>query len=63
IVDEDGPFVVDVFYKALLATAGSANTQSPDYLYSANALHTAVKELRSSGCSFVRWVPFVHLGR
>ncbi|KZT65025.1 hypothetical protein DAEQUDRAFT_731875 [Daedalea quercina L-15889] len=63
IADEDGPFVVDAFYKSLLATSVDPAVHSPDYLYSANALHAAVKRLRSSGRSFIRWVPFVHLGR
>ena len=34
-----------------------------DTTKAARALHLAVKKLRSENASFVRWVPFIHLGK
>jgi hypothetical protein len=35
----------------------------PDTTQAARALHLAVAKLRSKNAAFVRWVPFIHLGR
>ena len=58
IRDDDAPVIMEKFYTYLVATAGGDSTKS------AYALHDAVAHLRDSGdgCSFDRWVPFIHLG-
>jgi hypothetical protein len=38
-------------------------TSGPDTTQAARALHFAVTKLRSENVSFVRLVPFIHLGR
>ncbi|KAJ7226876.1 hypothetical protein GGX14DRAFT_348119 [Mycena pura] len=58
--DEDGPEVVDVFYKHIFKTSCRSH---PDSTKAAEALHLAVKKLRTEKkVSFQRWVPFIHLG-
>ncbi|KIM71166.1 hypothetical protein PILCRDRAFT_83064, partial [Piloderma croceum F 1598] len=61
----DGPKVADSFYETLFKEHGSLTTDGsgPDITQAARALHLAVAKLRSENASFVRWVPFIHLGR
>ncbi|KAH7921891.1 hypothetical protein BV22DRAFT_1095655, partial [Leucogyrophana mollusca] len=61
IHDEDGPRVADSFYQSLMKT-GNTPTSPPDFTSAAHALHVAIKAIRNEGCSFIRWVPFIHLG-
>ncbi|KIM82633.1 hypothetical protein PILCRDRAFT_70495, partial [Piloderma croceum F 1598] len=65
IADVDGPKVADSFYETLFKEHGSltADGSGPDITQAARALHLAVAKLRSENASFVRWVPFIHLGR
>ena len=55
--DSDGPFITEIFYRALLKKG-----KDLDVYEAAEALSIAVKELQNSGASFERWVPFVHFG-
>ncbi|KAJ6505610.1 CHAT domain-containing protein [Mycena vulgaris] len=58
--DEDGPEVVDVFYNHIFKPSRESH---PDSTKAAEALHLAVKKLRTEKkASFQRWVPFIHLG-
>jgi hypothetical protein len=58
--DEDGPKIAETFYHHIFhANEGNGN---PDTTQAARALHMSVKQLREEGCSFRRWVPFIHLG-
>ncbi|KAJ7881247.1 hypothetical protein B0H13DRAFT_2235584 [Mycena leptocephala] len=58
--DEDGPKVVDVFYNHIFGTGRESH---PDSTKAAEALHLAIKKLRTEKkVSFRRWVPFIHLG-
>ncbi|KAJ7930623.1 CHAT domain-containing protein [Mycena leptocephala] len=58
--DEDGPKVVDVFYNHIFGTGRESH---PDSAKAAEALHLAIKNLRTEKkVSFRRWVPFIHLG-
>ncbi|KAJ7090527.1 hypothetical protein C8R44DRAFT_648274 [Mycena epipterygia] len=58
--DEDGPEVVDVFYNHIFKTSCESH---PDSTKAAEALHLAVKKLRTEKkVSFQRWIPFIHLG-
>ena len=60
ILDCDGPTITNHFYSTLLRpVTGSHPELSTD---AARALHHAVAKLRAEGYSFVRWVPFIHLG-
>jgi tRNA threonylcarbamoyladenosine modification (KEOPS) complex Pcc1 subunit len=65
IADADCPEVADTFYEHIfnenLSTGMIAS--SVDTTQAARALHLAVAKLRSEGASFIRWVPFVYLGR
>ena len=64
ISDEDGPPIADHFYSHLFhLTQSSSQDGGPclDATQAARALHFAVAKLRENR-SFVRWVPFVHLG-
>jgi hypothetical protein len=64
IFDIDGPKVADTFYETLFKENNSSPMDAgPDTTQAARALHTAVAKLRSENVSFVRWVPFIHLGR
>ena len=58
IRDDDAPTIAEKFYTYLIGEAGADCTKA------AYALHHAVGHLRDSGegCSFDRWVPFIHLG-
>ncbi|KAJ6506204.1 CHAT domain-containing protein [Mycena vitilis] len=62
--DADGPEVAEAFYGHLFRNANPDLSPPvyPDLNDSAEALHIAVKKLRSSGVPFLRWVPFVHYG-
>jgi hypothetical protein len=60
--DKDGPDVADTFYRHLFQVNDQGDVQPPDTTQAARALHLAVKKLRENGCSFKRWVPFIHLG-
>lgn len=65
IVDEDGPKIADTFYDNLFKSNVQAKVEShpnPDTKQAALALHLAVAKLQAEGCSFKRWVPFIHLG-
>jgi hypothetical protein len=64
IADPDGPKVADTFYANIFTSNNlSANGRSrPDTTQASRALHLAVAKLRSENVSFVRWVPFIHLG-
>ncbi|KAJ6553744.1 CHAT domain-containing protein [Mycena vulgaris] len=58
--DEDGPEVVDVFYNHIFGTSRESH---PESTKAAEALHLAVKKLRTEKkASFQRWIPFIHLG-
>ena len=65
IADLDGPKIADSFYEKIFNQASSNPTKfsGPDTAQAARALHYAVIKLRSENVSFVRWVPFIHLGR
>lgn len=56
IRDDIAPSVSDKVYAQLLQDG------KPDSTRAAQALHTAVRDLRESGCSFASWVPFIHMG-
>jgi hypothetical protein len=63
--DMDGPKIADTFYGHLFQTKQSAISDAqpfPNTNDAARALHLAVIKLRREKCSFVRWVPFIHLG-
>ncbi|KAJ6576103.1 CHAT domain-containing protein [Mycena vulgaris] len=61
--DSDGPEVADTFYGHLFRNAETKFNPPvfPNLSESAEALHLAVKELRTH-VPFARWVPFVHYG-
>ncbi|VDC07745.1 unnamed protein product [Peniophora sp. CBMAI 1063] len=63
IKDEDGPVVVEAYYKELIALR-KANVDGRGGTGAAYALHAAVKCLRDKigEDSFERWVPYVHFG-
>jgi hypothetical protein len=65
IADTDGPEIADTFYETLFHKDGSSTTASsrPDTTQAAQAIQLAATKLRSKKVSFVRWVPFIHLGR
>jgi hypothetical protein len=62
----DGPEITDTFYKNLFGETDSTLMDPPqpylNCMQAAQALHLAIAKLRAKGVSFVRWVPFVHLG-
>ncbi|KIM71698.1 hypothetical protein PILCRDRAFT_82523 [Piloderma croceum F 1598] len=66
ISDADGPKIADSFYEHLFKEhsmmTGSPGS-GPDTTQAARGLHIAVAKLRSENASFIRWVPFIHLGR
>ncbi|KAJ7493869.1 CHAT domain-containing protein [Mycena latifolia] len=55
--DLDGPLVADIVYSHLFR-----NRQQPQASDAAEALHMAVKELRTRKVPYERWVPFIHMG-
>ncbi|KAJ6576098.1 CHAT domain-containing protein [Mycena vulgaris] len=61
--DPDGPKVADTFYGHLFRNAEAKSNPPvfPNLSESAEALHLAVKKLRTH-VPFARWVPFVHYG-
>jgi len=59
--DKDGPKIAHRFYSHLF-WSNTNPPQPPDTTEAARALHIAVNELRAGGCSFARWVTFIHLG-
>ncbi|KAJ6576009.1 hypothetical protein DFH09DRAFT_1150199 [Mycena vulgaris] len=61
--DPDGPKFAEAFYGHLFRNAhpNSNPPVFPDLSESAEALHLAVKKLRTH-VPFERWVPFVHYG-
>ena len=70
IYDADSAKVVDSFYKYMFQGNTSAGASQLDASRAARALHHAVAKLRAGTVSkkkkkvsFLRWVPFVHLGR
>jgi hypothetical protein len=65
IADADGPKIADTFYYELFKENNSATTEflRPGSTQAAQALHIAVTKLRSNNVSFMRWVPFIHIGR
>ncbi|KAJ7615328.1 CHAT domain-containing protein [Roridomyces roridus] len=60
IHDPDGPEVAETFYRHLFRHT-DPDFVPPDLNDSAEALHLAVKKLRTR-VAFMRWVPFVHYG-
>jgi hypothetical protein len=65
IADLDGPKIAGTFYENIFKGADSNATDDsrPDTTQAARTLHLAVTKLRSENASFIRWVPFIHLGR
>ncbi|KZV75999.1 hypothetical protein PENSPDRAFT_598917 [Peniophora sp. CONT] len=63
IKDEDGPIIVEAYYKRLLELRESGRLEKGE-TGAAYALHDAVRYLREEvgENSFERWVPFVHFG-
>ena len=61
--DEDGPSIADIFYKEIFQGSDGKPTLEPDISKSAQALHIAIKELRSHKVPFHRWIPFIHMGK
>lgn len=62
----DGPEVADTFYEYLFKemNSGTENSFRLDTTRAARALHLAVANLRcEKKASYLRWVPFIHLGR
>jgi hypothetical protein len=64
MADKDGPIIADAFYEELFCRRPDAKPAlEPDTMKSAQALHVAVKKLRSQNASFGRWIPFIHIGK
>lgn len=57
--DEDGPFVVEHFYKRMLP---KKDTQRIGYKGSARALQKTILLLRAQKVSVEKWVNFIHIG-
>ncbi|KAJ7817421.1 CHAT domain-containing protein, partial [Mycena leptocephala] len=55
--DSDGPTVAESVYSHLFREG-----QQPKHTDAAEALHLAVKELKSRKVPYERWVPFIHMG-
>ncbi|THH20000.1 hypothetical protein EW146_g1265 [Bondarzewia mesenterica] len=62
IHDNDGPRITREFYMKLFAGDCGDSKQWPDASMAAEALNDAVRVLRDSKVSLLRWVPFVHMG-
>ncbi|KAJ6471581.1 CHAT domain-containing protein [Mycena vitilis] len=56
ITDNDAPHVASDVYEHLFRIS------PPDHTQAAEALHLAIQKLRQGTKSFLRWVPFVHMG-
>ena len=63
MADIDGPTIADSFYEELFRDSDGRPALEPDTTKSAQALHVAVKKLRSQNVSFGRWIPFIHIGK
>lgn len=63
MADKDGPTIADTFYQELFCGPDGKPMLQPDTTKSAQALHVAVKKLRSQNASFSRWIPFIHIGK
>jgi CHAT domain len=65
IADLDGPKVAGTFYESMFKETDSSamNGPRPDTTQAARTLHLAVTKLRSENVPFIRWVPFIYLGR
>jgi len=61
--DEDGPTIADNFYNELFHGPDGKLAQYPDTRKSAQALHIAVKNLRSKNVPFRNWASFIHMGK
>jgi hypothetical protein len=60
--DEDGPDIADSFYEFLFRGHTNSATH-PKTTDAAVALHQAILKLRAKhNCTFIRWVPFIHMG-
>jgi len=62
-MDGDGPTIVDTFYGEIFQGPDGKHALEPDTSKSAQALHIAIKKLRSNKVPFHRWVPFIHMGK
>ena len=62
-MDGDGPIIVDTFYEEIFRGPDGKPALEPDTGKSAQALHIAIKKLRSNNVPFHRWVPFIHMGK
>ncbi|KDQ60230.1 hypothetical protein JAAARDRAFT_174260 [Jaapia argillacea MUCL 33604] len=64
IDDRDGPEVAEAFYRHLFSSSQPSQGSQvvPNTAEAARALHLAVRKLREKEPSFMRWVPFIHLG-
>ena len=63
MMDEDGPTIADTFYEEIFQGPDGKPALQPDTSKSAQAIHVAIKKLRSSNAPFHRWVPFIHMGK
>ena len=63
IADKDGPIIADAFYEELFRGTDLKPALEADTTKSAQALHDAVKKLRSQNASFGRWIPFINIGK
>ena len=65
IRDEDAIKVADAFYEYFFQENNfdMDDAFQPDTTRAALALHHAVAKLRRENVPFIRWVPFIHLGR
>jgi len=63
MMDEDGPTIADTFYQEIFQGPDGKPALQPDTSKSAQALHIAIKKLRSNNIPFHRWVPFIHMGK
>jgi hypothetical protein len=61
--DGDGPTIADTFYEELFHGPDGELAQHPNTSRSAQALHVAVKKLRSKNVPFHAWVPFINMGK
>ena len=63
MADKDGPIIADAFYEELFRGTDLKPALEADTTKSAQALHDAVKKLRSQNASFGRWIPFINIGK
>ena len=63
MADKDGPIIADAFYEELFRGPDAKPALQPDTTKSAQALHDAVRKLRSQNASFCCWIPFIHIGK